>query len=92
METSPVIDTSNVITTRERSATAADAPIVHLDGVTVLFGANRALKEVSARFNPGAVGLLGPNGAGKSTLLKTLLGFIKPTQGRMTVLGLRGTL
>jgi ABC-2 type transport system ATP-binding protein len=88
LETSNVIDTSNVIATRERPATAADAPIVHLDGVTVLFGANRALKEVSARFNPGAVGLLGPNGAGKSTLLKTLLGFIKPTQGRMTVLGL----
>ena len=61
---------------------------MHLDAVTVLFGTNRALKEVSARFNAGAVGLLGPNGAGKSTLLKTLLGFIKPTQGRMTVLGL----
>ena len=88
MDTSNVIDPSNVIATREPRAAAADAPVVHLDGVTVLFGANRALKEVSARFNPGAVGLLGPNGAGKSTLLKTLLGFIKPAQGRMTVLGL----
>ena len=32
--------------------------------------------------------VLGPNGAGKSTLLKALLGFIKPAEGRMTVLGL----
>jgi ABC-2 type transport system ATP-binding protein len=82
------LDTSNVISTREPRGAGTDAPVVHLEGVTVMFGANRALKEVSARFNQGAVGLLGPNGAGKSTMLKTLLGFIKPTHGRMTVLGL----
>ena len=63
-------------------------PVVHLDGVTVIYGKNRALRGVSARFAPGAVGLLGPNGAGKSTMLKSLLGFIKPAEGRMTVLGL----
>jgi ABC-2 type transport system ATP-binding protein len=63
-------------------------PVVHLDGVTVIYGKNRALRGVSARFAPGAVGLLGPNGAGKSTMLKALLGFIKPAEGRMTVLGL----
>src|SRR5688572_21522920 len=53
-----------------------------------MFGDNRALKGVNARFMRGAVGLLGPNGAGKSTMLKALLGFIKPSEGRMTVLGL----
>jgi ABC-2 type transport system ATP-binding protein len=82
------LDTTNVIATREPRPAAADTPVVHLDGVSVLFGTNHALREVSARFNPGAVGLLGPNGAGKSTMLKALLGFIKPTRGRMTVLGL----
>src|SRR5690606_11049447 len=58
------------------------------DGVSVIYGKNQALKNVTARFAPGAVGLLGPNGAGKSTMLKSLLGFIKPAAGRMTVLGL----
>jgi ABC-2 type transport system ATP-binding protein len=62
--------------------------VVQLDGVTVVYGKNRALNGVTARFAPGAVGLLGPNGAGKSTMLKALLGFIKPDQGRMSVLGL----
>jgi len=65
-----------------------DHPIVTLDRVTVAYGANRALKEVSAAFHAGAVGLLGPNGAGKSTMLKALLGFVKPTAGAMRVFGL----
>src|SRR5579862_4408101 len=62
--------------------------VVALDGVTVIYGKNQALKNVTARFAKGAVGLLGPNGAGKSTMLKALLGFVKPDQGRMTVLDL----
>ena len=66
----------------------AAGPVVQLDGVTVIYGKNQALKNVSARFARGAVGLLGPNGAGKSTMLKSLLGFVKPDHGRMTVLGL----
>jgi ABC-2 type transport system ATP-binding protein len=62
--------------------------VVELNGVTVIYGKNQALKNVTARFAGGAVGLLGPNGAGKSTMLKALLGFIKPDQGQMRVLGL----
>src|SRR5918996_208989 len=62
--------------------------VVTLDGVTVIYGKNQALKNVTARFARGAVGLLGPNGAGKSTMLKALLGFVKPDQGRMSVLGM----
>jgi ABC-2 type transport system ATP-binding protein len=61
---------------------------VALDHVTVAYGSNRALRDVSAAFPKGAVGLLGPNGAGKSTLLKALLGFIPPQAGRLEVLGL----
>ncbi len=70
-----------------RPQTAVD-PVVQLDDVTVIYGTNRALKNVTARFARGAVGLLGPNGAGKSTMLKALLGFVKPNQGRMSVLGM----
>src|SRR4026209_2584026 len=63
-------------------------PAVILDRVTVIYGANRALRDVSAVFPKGAVGLLGPNGAGKSTMLKALLGFLPPAGGRPDVLGL----
>jgi ABC-2 type transport system ATP-binding protein len=61
---------------------------VQIRGLTVVYGKNAALKDVSALFPGGAVGLLGPNGAGKSTMLKALLGFVVPTQGAMHVLGL----
>jgi ABC-2 type transport system ATP-binding protein len=69
------------------TGTTADS-VVSLETVSVKYGRNFALRDVSARFQPGAVGLLGPNGAGKSTMIKSLLGFIKPDQGTMRVLGL----
>jgi ABC-2 type transport system ATP-binding protein len=67
---------------------AASAPVVQLEGVSVAYGTSWALRDVNASFPPGAVGLLGPNGAGKSTLIKALLGFVVPARGRMRVLGL----
>jgi len=62
--------------------------VVTLDRVSVTYGKQRALRDVSAVFPTGAVGLLGPNGAGKSTMLKSLLGFVKPDSGTLSVLGL----
>jgi ABC-2 type transport system ATP-binding protein len=64
------------------------APVVTLDNVSVLYGRNAALRNVSTTFTGGAIGLLGPNGAGKSTMIKALLGFVTPTNGLMRVLGL----
>jgi ABC-2 type transport system ATP-binding protein len=66
---------------------ATDA-VVTLESVSVAYGSQFALRDVTASFAPGAVGQLGPNGAGKSTMLKALLGFIAPTTGAMRVLGL----
>jgi ABC-2 type transport system ATP-binding protein len=67
---------------------ADSEPVVTLEHVTVAYGANTALRDVTTAFAAGAVGLLGPNGAGKSTMIKALLGFIVPAAGRMRVLGL----
>jgi ABC-2 type transport system ATP-binding protein len=65
-----------------------DTAVVTLEGVTVAYGKNAALRDVTTAFAGGAVGLLGPNGAGKSTMIKSLLGFVAPDQGTMKVLGL----
>lgn len=64
------------------------ATVVEIRNLTVVYGKQQVLRDVSAAFPTGAVGLLGPNGAGKSTMLKTLLGFVVPDRGAMTVLGL----
>jgi ABC-2 type transport system ATP-binding protein len=49
----------------------------------------RALEDVSLEVREGEIfGFLGPNGAGKSTLIRLLLGFLHPTAGRATVLGM----
>jgi ABC-2 type transport system ATP-binding protein len=65
-----------------------EGPVVEAQNLSVRYGKNVALNDVTAVFPAGAVGLLGPNGAGKSTLLKSLLGFLVPVKGSMRVLGL----
>ncbi|AFY38744.1 Phosphonate-transporting ATPase [[Leptolyngbya] sp. PCC 7376] len=47
-----------------------------------------ALYNANCHVQPGTItGLVGPNGGGKSTLFKSIMGFLKPTQGRVTVAG-----
>ena len=48
-----------------------------------------ALRDVSLTIEPGSVfAVVGPNGAGKTTLFALVLGFLKPTSGRVTVGGM----
>lgn len=55
---------------------------VHVEGLTVNYGVNCALFDVTFSLDPGKmVAIIGPNGAGKSTLLKAMAGLIKPTTG-----------
>jgi ABC-2 type transport system ATP-binding protein len=52
------------------------------------FESVRALKGLNLKVPEKSIfGLLGPNGAGKTTTIKLLLGLIKPTSGRGTILG-----
>lgn len=67
----------------------SDDPIIETRGLTKRFGDFTALENVSVEIQRGEVfGLLGPNGAGKSTLIRTLMGFLKPTDGNAAVDGM----
>ncbi|HEY8921563.1 MAG TPA: ABC transporter ATP-binding protein [Candidatus Limnocylindria bacterium] len=64
-------------------------PVIATDSLTKHYGNVRALVDLTLDVRPGEIfGFLGPNGAGKSTMIRTLLGFLHPTRGSATVLGL----
>ncbi len=61
---------------------------IRFDGVTMYYGETCALDSVSFRVPPGSIfALLGRNGAGKTTALDCLLGFRRPTRGRVELAG-----
>lgn len=68
-------------------APPADRYIIEAQGLSKVYGAQRALSDVTLRVPPGTIGLLGPNGAGKSTFIKCLLNLETPTTGSAKVLG-----
>ena len=56
--------------------------MIKIDGVSLSYGAFRALNRVSLQIADGSVcGLIGSNGSGKSTLLRTLCGVFKTDEG-----------
>ncbi len=62
--------------------------MIRISELTRKFGPFTAVNGVSFEVQPGEVlGFLGPNGAGKSTTMKMITGFLTPTSGSVTVMG-----
>jgi len=60
-----------------------------LENVTKKFGDFTAVDGLSFHVDEGEIfGLLGPNGAGKTTTIKMITGLLRPTSGRIEVLGM----
>ena len=58
--------------------------LLRAEAMTAGYGKMAILHEVSLIIAPGElVAVIGPNGAGKSTTFKVIVGFLKPTQGRV---------
>jgi ABC-type branched-subunit amino acid transport system ATPase component len=58
--------------------------ILQVRDVSSGYGDTEVLHGVSMHLNDGEiVTIIGPNGAGKSTLLKTIMGYLRPTQGKI---------
>ena len=62
--------------------------VIQVDHLTKDYGYGRGVFDVSIKVHKGeCYGYLGPNGAGKSTTIRHIMGFAKPTQGKITIFG-----
>ena len=60
--------------------------IISVKNVGLTIGKTQILKDISVDFEQGKIhGLIGRNGSGKTMLMKCICGFIKPTEGVITV-------
>src|SRR5438270_4810323 len=67
--------------------TTANSSIV-FDNVSKFYGEVLGVNRVNLTLPTGVTSLVGPNGSGKTTLMNLVTGLVRPTQGRVSVLGL----
>lgn len=58
------------------------------ENVSKFYGEVLGVNRVNLSLPPGVTSLVGPNGSGKTTLMNLMTGLIRPTQGKVSVLGL----
>ncbi len=61
--------------------------MIELVNTSRWYGQVIGINDVTCHVGPGITALLGPNGAGKSTMMKLITGQLRPTTGKVTVLG-----
>lgn len=62
--------------------------MIVIDGVVKKFGGFTAVDGATMQIAEGSItGLIGPNGAGKTTLFNVIAGVLKPSAGRVTMMG-----
>jgi len=58
------------------------------DNVSKFYGEVLGINRVTLSLPPGVTSLVGPNGSGKTTLLNLMTGLVRPSRGRVSVLGM----
>ena len=63
--------------------------IINVENLTKDYGYGRGVFDISLKVHKGeCYGYLGPNGAGKSTTIRHIMGFSKPTVGKVQIFGM----
>lgn len=75
------------VSTATTANVSADKLIVFED-VSKFYGEILGVNRVNLQIAPGITSLVGPNGSGKTTLMNLMCGLLKPTGGRISVLGI----
>ncbi len=58
------------------------------DNVSKFYGDVLGVNRVHLSIPPGITSLVGPNGSGKTTLMNLMTGLIRPSHGKITILGM----
>ena len=61
--------------------------LIILDNVSRFYGEVLGINRVTLSIKPGITSLVGPNGAGKTTLMNLITGLIRPSRGKISILG-----
>ena len=70
------------------TASAPEAPLLRIDGVSKNFGGFVALDNINVEIRKGErFGLIGPNGSGKTTLVNCISGALRPNKGAVLFAG-----
>ena len=63
--------------------------MIQIESLTMLYKNNKGVKDINISLEDGEVkALLGPNGSGKSTTMRSFMGFLKPSEGTLSVNGI----
>ena len=73
--------------TTTTAATHAPEKLIVFEDVSKFYGEILGVNRVNLSIAPGITSLVGPNGSGKTTLMNLMTGLLKPTRGRISVLG-----
>jgi len=60
---------------------------IFFEDVSKFYGEILGVNRVNLSVPPGVTSLVGPNGSGKTTLMNLMTGLVRPTRGRIRVLG-----
>ena len=61
--------------------------MIIFEDVSKFYGEILGVNRVNLSIAPGITSLVGPNGSGKTTLMNLMTGLLRPTRGRISVLG-----
>ena len=70
------------------TAAATAERMIVFEGVSKFYGEILGVNRVNLSIAPGITSLVGPNGSGKTTLMNLVTGLLKPTRGKISVLGI----
>ncbi|HEV2861417.1 MAG TPA: ABC transporter ATP-binding protein [Pyrinomonadaceae bacterium] len=66
---------------------ATSERMIVFEGVSKFYGEILGVNRVNLSIAPGITSLVGPNGSGKTTLMNLMTGLLRPTRGKISVLG-----